>query len=588
MRTIHRALRAIATVVAVLAVAGTATAIIALATRGQNAGDALFEQAELAYNNGQYADAFRFYQKLVAEHPKSRHYERALFLAAFLSEQFLHEPERAVRLYKRLVAERPRASFADEALRNAGDILREQGKFDQAIALYRQMYEQYGDDPNIGARALMKIAQAQHEAGDAEAAAQTCQEIRKRYPQLPERVAQATWELAKIRESQGDLRGALRYYRELVRRFPTSRRAHQAKKEIAWLADRLEEASPTARRAGRKLVPLAKAYRGQPLREAGLFACLRVLLGDQGIWVSEDKLRGISGEAFRFFYSPDDRLGSANVYLEDPLTTVAQCFGFDSCSLQFAGDFDAAWKAVRKFLDNNVAVLTTLELPPPTWAIIVGYDDQAEEVWLFSSAAEYRPLSLERFKKTWGTPYCPTIRLRAAPRPGRYLIFAMGKTSKKPNMEKIVRQAILRAHRLTRGAKIGAYFSGKNAFAQLAADIQRITQGAASEDELRSMDAFFRRPMEQLIDSRRAAGEFLAMWLNMFQGEARRALEDAAPLFSDSAEALEELRQAYLAFRGPSPPPEGMRSPAEIAQEVAQIESEAAAKLATAAAALSS
>ncbi len=77
--------------------------------------DALFEEAEILVELGEYESAFQLFAELPLRHPTSFLADQSLFRAAALQEDQLGNPEKAIELFNRLMTEYPGSLLAGEA-----------------------------------------------------------------------------------------------------------------------------------------------------------------------------------------------------------------------------------------------------------------------------------------------------------------------------------------------------------------------------------------------------------------------------------------------------------------------------------------
>lgn len=141
-----------------------------------------------------------------------------------------------------------------------------------------------------------------------------------------------------------------------------------------------------------------------PSKEWGYLAGLKTALEIKGMQVSEAVLAGISGDCFRFNFSPDMLLEGAFVYSENPLRAACSRLGFDYRYV-YDKDADDALEDMKGALAQGGVVLvsfwSTMPEPPSDWDLLVGYDDSEGLLVMRTCDEEVHSYARDEFMERW-------------------------------------------------------------------------------------------------------------------------------------------------------------------------------------------
>ena len=119
-------------------------------------------------------------------------------------------------------------------------------------------------------------------------------------------------------------------------------------------------------------------------------AALQTLFRQRGEEVKSSYLMGISGEAFRFYYSKDTLpFVSLNVFSDDLLKIACEAMGY-SYAYSYNEDRATAWDRLRGWMSEEYpAMVSHSEGPFETaWYVAAGYEEEEEKLYLHPGAAE--------------------------------------------------------------------------------------------------------------------------------------------------------------------------------------------------------
>jgi outer membrane protein assembly factor BamD len=226
---------------------------------------------------GQDEKAFKAYQQLVEQYPKSANYdevvERQYTIAnRYLAGQwfklwgyipFFPSMDKTVEMYDKLIKNGPYSAVAPKAQINIGTAREKQSDFPAAVKAYETAADKYHDLKQVAADALYKAGMAylkqaktaEYDQSVAGHAIATFSDFATLYPQDP-RVPEAQQHIASLRTEQArgsmivaryyekkrQWDGALVYYNEVLIRDPQSSYAEEAKQRIEEIKKRRQPA----------------------------------------------------------------------------------------------------------------------------------------------------------------------------------------------------------------------------------------------------------------------------------------------------------------------------------------------------------
>ena len=217
--------------------------------------------------SGKDEKAFKAYQQLVAQYPKSANYnevvERQYAIAnRYLAGQwfklwgyipFFPSMDKTVQMYEKLIKNGPYSEVAPQAQLSIGTAREKQSDYPAAVKAYETAADKYHDRKQVAADALYKAAMAylkqaktaEYDQSVAGKAIATFADFITLYPQDP-RVSEAQQHITSLRTEQArgsmivaryyekkrQWDGALVYYNEVLIRDPQSKYADEAKQRI--------------------------------------------------------------------------------------------------------------------------------------------------------------------------------------------------------------------------------------------------------------------------------------------------------------------------------------------------------------------
>lgn len=593
MRTKGLLTRRVAQVlVALVALGATGAMIWARYPRGV---DELWSQAESADQKGQYLDAARAFERLAEEYPTHPRTPEALYRLGYVEKSYLNNPEAALAAYGRLVRGPGDNKWKRRALAEIGGIYRSQQDYDQAISAYESLESQYSSDAPTRAQARLQLAQTYFQMEDAAQARASCEKVRDMQDADPPDRVRALRLLSRVAEKlEGDPRAAMDPLVQIIGDFPNTADAEEALRDLAFLRSResTSAASPAAAAAASaKVGPAAPSSQALwvelpqsipgGVRDQGLLECLRVLCAQQGAVVSEEKLAGLSGQAFSFWYSSSERLRGDRVYLQDPAETAAKRVGLTGAKLLTARDETSALTLLKQQIHRKHAVLIPMTLAgKPTWRIVTGYDPAQSEFLLYSASGRYEAVGAAEFRSAWTSPSAPAVRTKGAP-PAKYSMYVVQEGRKPSSGVDGAKAALREAVPVLRGTSTGGYVSGAKAFRQLSSDFARLADGKLDEPDAGEVTAWCGRPLSELRARRESARKYVEVWRDALfpDGAQREKADRVTALLGDSVELLSRLGDAYARAGAGSGPSEGGGSPSDLANKLAEIDEEIAAAL---------
>ncbi len=327
-----------------------------------------------------------------------------------------------------------------------------------------------------------------------------------------------------------------------------------------------------------------------PFKEWGYLAGLRTALEVKGENVSEAVLAGISGDCFRFHFSPELLLEGAFVYPENPLRVACSRLGYD---YQYTYDqpADQSLENMKTALAHGgvpmVSFWSTMPEPPSDWDLLVGYDDDAGTLSLRTCDDEVRSYTREEFMERWMEESVTLEGPDDGPEYASRVLFVLDGHNGHEDWRGLFLEALRKALKLLRIESIQytgrAFYSGFAAYRALAehlgeelpADyasyppekIEELVQiyrakrqkyhDADSEaqrqqalEELSKVELFRYGewncfPLGLLARSRKTAFDFLAEAAKLFKGRDNLVISDAAAHYYVACDLLGKLRWVH-------------------------------------------
>ena len=262
-------------------------------------------------------------------------------------------------------------------------------------------------------------------------------------------------------------------------------------------------------------------------------------------------LDGVCGDAFRFFYSREDRMGSAFVYPHNPLRVIAHSLSYKH---EYTYDVEEdCMVRIKKYIEDGRPVLMPLVLPPPEWALIVGYDDVRFYLHTFAGP---RQMTREQFSEASGKPWWQPTLDKEKPS-GSNPMFILIERMARADSQKIIIDALKLGIELTTTQEIEydgkRYLGGVAALQERAKDLAEDRDYANLEDKTLISWHFFPFLYYQL--SRWSRASFLTIAARHFTGADRGKIESA----QHQTEEISKLTRSYretLSVPWPKSPPD--------------------------------
>jgi hypothetical protein len=261
-------------------------------------------------------------------------------------------------------------------------------------------------------------------------------------------------------------------------------------------------------------------------------------------------LDGICGDAFRIYYSREDRMGSAFVYPENPLRVTAHVLAY---RYEYTYNVkEDSLGAIEAYIEKGRPVLMPLVLPPPEWALVVGYDDTRFYLHTFAGPKQMtREQFVEATTKSWWQP-----TLDKAKPSGSMPMFVLWERQRRSDLQKIILDGIHLGIRLATtevadyAGKI--YAGGPAALLERAKDLEEERDYRNLQDKSVVSWHFFPFLYYQL--SRWSRGSFLNIASRQFQGADKDRIE-AAFSHTERINKFVRLYRETLCVPWPKPPP---------------------------------
>jgi outer membrane protein assembly factor BamD len=241
-----------------------------------NAGEAQFKIGWCSEKIGEFAPAFKAYQRCIEKYPASNYFEMALerqynianlYLAGepqrLFGIPFIPSMEKTVEMYQQIIKNAPFGRYAPDSQFKIGLGYEKQKKWAEAVKAYTKILDRYpGNDIvddaqyQIGHAWFQAANSAQYDQGAAQKALDAFNEFLARYPNsekalqakeninlLENRATSGSFKVAEFYESQKQLDPAIIYYNDVIQKAPSSQEADAARKKIETLVP-LTEVGP--------------------------------------------------------------------------------------------------------------------------------------------------------------------------------------------------------------------------------------------------------------------------------------------------------------------------------------------------------
>ena len=242
-----------------------------------NAGEAQFKIGWCSEKIGEFAPAFKAYQRCIEKYPASNFFELSLerqynianlYLAGepqrIFGFPFIPSMEKTVEMYQQIIKNAPYGRYAPDSQFKIGLGFEKQKKWAEAVKAYTFILDRYpGNDIvddaqyQIGHTWFKAASSAQYDQGAAQKAIDAFTEFLTRYPNsekafqakesialLQSRATSGSYYIAQFYESQRQIDPAIIYYNDVIQKSPDSSEAQNARKKIETLTPLTEVGPP--------------------------------------------------------------------------------------------------------------------------------------------------------------------------------------------------------------------------------------------------------------------------------------------------------------------------------------------------------
>ncbi len=262
-------------------------------------------------------------------------------------------------------------------------------------------------------------------------------------------------------------------------------------------------------------------------------------------------LDGIGGDCFRFFYSRKKRMEGTFCYSFNPLRICAQSLGYEY-EYVYGEDEEAAIRRLTDYIGKGRPVISPLVLPPPEWALSVGYDESRFYLHTFAGMKAYPEKKFrESFSSSWWQPTLDSDQCRA-PHP----MFVLDKRGMRKDISMMIIESLKRGVELMKTETFSwdgeDYYGGVRALEERARDLEEDRNWDEMEDDSVFNWSFYPFLYYQL--SRWARTGFLNISSRQFRGVDAQRLKNALSYTEEGNRLVKELRDT-LSVPWPKSPP---------------------------------
>ncbi len=517
----------------------------------------LYRRAETLFNQNSYQLAAEAYDEVLERAPGSPFADDALYKVAFIRRVYLEDPRGAIDAYRRLVEEYGESQYADEALMHVGAIyVRQLQDPVAAAAVYREAVERFRKKPPSAARAQLALAALLYRQGKPEAA-DAVRVVLTDYPDLRREGARAQLLLAQVMHHiANDPEAAVAEYQKVLDNYADTREAAEAKQAIGLLYYGIKEEEdkrpkPRWEQPAKRLGDVPPYDEASVPFAARLLAPLRAALRHHGASYSLAELLAISGAAFQFYYDPADRRAGWTVSADSPVVAACEQLGF-SCSSIASDDADAGYMRLRQSIIEGSPVITEYNVPPRRWLLVVGFDNEKQQVSLLPpGAGAPQQVPLATFQSSWAA----RGETGSGASPALLAQFVVGKRVRTPDATTVAKQALRRGAEHLRGKPALGFEGGAAAYEALLSDLRAHGRELALlPDDASDLAAWGGDPLASLTASRRAAASYLRQVGPVLPEASREAARRGAEELEEAVRLLAQLKQTFPRLREGAPP----------------------------------
>lgn len=502
-------------------------------------GERPYQKAEALLSAGDFESAAAAYGEIATKFPRSRWADDALYKQGFILSNYLGRWTEAIQAFQSLAQHSESPLKDDGLLAMAGVYETALAQPDKALDVYRGVLQEYGSIPDVAAEAELGIARCLVSKGD-EGAFAACDDVLRQHANLRDVTAEAEYLLAQAYQNiRHDPEEAMRRYGDVTEKYSGTPWAAKAANELGWhFYQALKKEEQT-----RVLLELPGSEALSPTAGAPLAApVLAALLGSAG-GLSGEGFAGLSGEAFRFFFYPEEPSRGPETFYRNPFTAASQALGL-ACFYDEFQSQDRARNTLKRALFEGHPVVTSLAGPPRAWGIVIGSDAVRGEIYVQDPFTKYRAYRSEEFTARWGGTTAPRLLvLGKAQAAETYPVFFLVESQSKKNLREAAATALkTTVADLRRESAEGGGFASFQAFQALIDELEA-PENWASPAILSKIASWNAVASPNLVSCRRAAVAFLNQVAAAFPSGAQRHLRYAAEDYGKEVQLLQRARE---------------------------------------------
>lgn len=261
-------------------------------------------------------------------------------------------------------------------------------------------------------------------------------------------------------------------------------------------------------------------------------------------------LDGICGDSFRVFYSRKKRMEGTFCYPFNPLKITAESLGYEYEYTYGANEKDAL-SGLRAHMDEGRPVIVPLILPPPEWALVIGWD---EVRWYLHSFAGMKNYPEEEFRKAFSSSWWQPTLNSSSPQ-AAHPMFALRKRGMRKDIPMLIIEALQRGAELMKMETFSwngeEYYAGFRALEERAKELEEERDWDNPEETLLNWNFY---PFLYYQLSRWSRTGFLSISARQFRGMDSEKLKRALTHTEQVNSLVKSYRDA-LSVPWPKSPP---------------------------------
>ena len=299
--------------------------------------------------------------------------------------------------------------------------------------------------------------------------------------------------------------------------------------------------------------PAAVTVQGLPLcAENALshIAALQTLFRQRGEEVDISYLMGISGEAFRLYYSKDTLpIVSLSVFSDDVLKVTCEAMGY-SCAYSYSEERAVAWDRLRGWISGGHPAMVphSERILMESWYVVAGYEEEGEKLYLHSGGAEDGGREeVAFFPQRWQGGWIGPVGGVSVPQ------FVLGEKIRTPDPVQAALSAFERAIRLAETEEVvvdnlgGGRSVQSGGFSAYELWLQELEEGISHEALTPTQKGYliaFNGPfLGSLVAQRMAAASYLQTVSGVFDPERGEKVLEAAEAYKQVVSHLMKVQQ---------------------------------------------